>query len=69
MFDPKELERLHSELAKMRQELDESERAVHFLTQRDYAITREDIVEMEQNGVPMLQVIAELEEIVGTPAA
>lgn len=63
-----ERNRLRQELTSLREQYEESEKAVHYLTQRDYAITREDIADLESHGVPLAQVLEELEAIVkGTP--
>jgi chromosome segregation ATPase len=59
-----ERHQLHEEIARLRNERDEYQKAVHFLTQREFAITREDIAEIEKEGLTFDKVIAEVEQVV-----
>jgi uncharacterized protein (DUF3084 family) len=58
-----EEERAHltSELAIAQKDRDEFQRAVHFLTQREFCFTREDIAEAETNGLSFEQLKEGLE--------
>ncbi len=55
---------VQEELARTLAERDEYSNAVHYLTQRQYAITQEDIAEAEREGLTLDQFVGKLEEIV-----
>lgn len=53
---------LEATIRELSAERDEYQRAVHWLTQREYAITREDIAEMERDGLTFDQVMEQVND-------